>query len=75
MFPDEPGFDPAAWDVICDVRSPSEYAEDHVPGSISTPVLDDAQRARIGTIYKQDSPFLAKKIGAGPCTSPRFSST
>jgi tRNA 2-selenouridine synthase len=64
VFPDEPEFDLAAWDVICDVRSPAEYDEDHVPGSISAPVLDDAQRARVGTIYKQESPFLAKKVGA-----------
>ena len=64
VFPDEPDFDPAAWDIICDVRSPSEWAEDHVPNSISAPVLDDEQRARVGTIYKQESPFLAKKVGA-----------
>ena len=47
VFPDEPDFDPAAWDIICDVRSPSEWAEDHVPGSISAPVLDDEQRAGV----------------------------
>lgn len=52
------------FDTIIDVRSPSEYAEDHVPGAISLPVLDDAERARVGTIYKQDSPFKARKIGA-----------
>ena len=63
-FPDELDFDLNDWDIICDVRSPSEWLEDHIPGSISTPVLDDAQRARVGTIYKQESPFLAKKVGA-----------
>lgn len=46
-----------------DVRSPSEYAEDHIPGAINCPVLDDAERARVGTLYQQ-SPFEAKKIGA-----------
>lgn len=51
-------------DTVIDVRSPSEYAEDHVPGAISLPVLDDAERARVGTIYKQESPFRARKIGA-----------
>lgn len=51
-------------DAVIDVRSPSEYAEDHLPGAISLPVLDDAERARVGTIYKQQSPFLARKIGA-----------
>jgi tRNA 2-selenouridine synthase len=51
-------------DAIIDVRSPSEYAEDHVPGAISLPVLSDEERARVGTIYKQQSPFLARKVGA-----------
>lgn len=49
---------------IIDVRSPSEFAEDHLPGAINCPVLDDAQRAEIGTLYKQVSPFEAKKRGA-----------
>ncbi|MEK7737333.1 MAG: tRNA 2-selenouridine(34) synthase MnmH, partial [Pseudomonadota bacterium] len=49
---------------IIDVRSPAEYAEDHLPRAISCPVLDDAQRARVGTLYTQASPFAAKKIGA-----------
>ena len=47
-----------------DVRAPSEYAEDHVPGAINLPVLDDAQRARVGTIYMQVSAFDARKVGA-----------
>lgn len=53
----------AGFDEIIDVRSPSEYAEDHLPGAINLPVLDDAERARVGTIYKQVSPFDARKIG------------
>lgn len=52
------------YDEIIDVRSPAEYAEDHIPGAISCPVLDDAQRAEVGTLYKQVSPFEAKKLGA-----------
>jgi tRNA 2-selenouridine synthase len=52
------------FDDIIDVRAPAEYAEDHIPGAISLPVLDDAQRAEVGTIYKQQSPFLARKLGA-----------
>lgn len=51
-------------DEIIDVRAPAEYAEDHLPGAINLPVLDDAERARVGTIYKQVSPFDARKIGA-----------
>ncbi|MDO9526236.1 MAG: rhodanese-like domain-containing protein, partial [Gemmobacter sp.] len=52
------------FDDVIDVRAPSEYADDHLPGAISLPVLDDEERARVGTIYKQQSPFLARKIGA-----------
>ena len=51
------------FDEIVDVRSPAEYAEDHLPGAINCPVLDDAERIRVGTLYKQ-SPFEARKIGA-----------
>jgi len=54
----------AEFDEVIDVRSPSEFAEDHVPGAINCPVLDDAERAAIGTLYKQISPFDAKKRGA-----------
>jgi len=52
------------FDEVIDVRSPSEFALDHFPGAINAPVLDDEERARVGTIYKQISPFQAKKIGA-----------
>lgn len=52
------------FDTIIDARSPAEYAEDHLPGAINLPVLSDAERVRVGTLYKQVSPFEAKKIGA-----------
>lgn len=54
----------ADFDTIIDVRAPSEFAEDHISGAINLPVLDDAERARVGTIYTQQSPFLARKLGA-----------
>ena len=47
-----------------DVRSPSEYADDHLPGAANHPVLDDAERARIGTMHAQDSAFAARRAGA-----------
>lgn len=53
-----------SFDTIIDVRSPSEFAEDHVPGAINCPVLSDEERVRVGTIYKQVNAFEAKKIGA-----------
>ncbi|PIE08693.1 MAG: tRNA 2-selenouridine(34) synthase MnmH [Rhodobacterales bacterium] len=52
------------FDDILDVRSPAEYAEDHLPGALSLPVLSNAERARVGTIYVQQDRFLARKIGA-----------
>jgi tRNA 2-selenouridine synthase len=52
------------FDAIIDVRSPAEFALDHIPGSINLPVLNNDERAQIGTLYKQVSPFAAKKLGA-----------
>jgi tRNA 2-selenouridine synthase len=52
------------FDVIIDVRSPAEFALDHVPGAINLPVLNNEERIEIGTLYKQASPFVAKKLGA-----------
>ena len=52
------------FDAVIDARSPAEFADDHIPGAFSCPVLDDEQRARVGTLYKQVSPFDARKLGA-----------
>ncbi|MHB1247266.1 MAG: tRNA 2-selenouridine(34) synthase MnmH [Sulfuriferula sp.] len=54
----------AEFDEIIDVRSPGEFAQDHIPGALNFPVLDDAERERVGTMYKQISAFEAKKLGA-----------
>lgn len=54
----------SGFDTLIDVRTPTEYAEDHVPGAINLPVLSDTERARVGTIYVQESAFLARKVGA-----------
>ena len=51
-------------DSIIDVRTPAEFAEDHIPGAINCPVLDDAPRIEVGTLYLQVSAFEAKKRGA-----------
>lgn len=53
-----------SFDSILDARSPSEFAQDRLPAAISTPVLDDAERARVGTLYKQISAFEARRVGA-----------
>jgi tRNA 2-selenouridine synthase len=60
----DPGAVLCGFDTVIDVRSEDEYAEDHIPGAISCPVLNNEERAQVGTIYKQVSPFDAKKIGA-----------
>jgi tRNA 2-selenouridine synthase len=54
----------AALADIIDVRSPGEFALDHVPGAVNLPVLSDAERAEVGTIYVQQSRFLARRLGA-----------
>jgi tRNA 2-selenouridine synthase len=52
------------FDTVVDVRSPAEFAEDHVPGAINLPSLSNDERAEVGTIYTRVSPFLARKLGA-----------
>jgi tRNA 2-selenouridine synthase len=52
------------FDEIIDVRTPAEFAEDHIPGAINCAVLSNEERITVGTLYKQVSPFEARKIGA-----------
>ncbi len=52
------------FDEIIDVRTPAEFADDHIPGAINCPVLSDEERVTVGTLYKQVSPFEARKVGA-----------
>lgn len=52
------------FDEIVDVRTPLEFAEDHIPGAINAPVLSNEERVIIGTMYKQVSPFEATRVGA-----------
>lgn len=52
------------FDVLIDARSPSEFALDHIPGAINCPVLDDEERRIVGTIYKQQGAFEARRVGA-----------
>lgn len=51
------------FDAIVDVRSPAEFAEDHMPGAINWPVLDDQERHDVGLLYAT-SPFEARKLGS-----------
>lgn len=54
----------ALYDLVIDVRSPAEFAEDRLPGAVNLPVLSNEERAEVGTIYVQDSRFRARRIGA-----------
>ena len=53
-----------AFDTVIDARSENEYAEDHLPGAVNWPTLNNQERHEIGTIYKQVNAFEAKKRGA-----------
>ena len=49
---------------ILDARSPAEFEEDHLPGAMNTPVLDNAERAQVGLCHAQQGAFEAKRMGA-----------
>ncbi len=52
------------FDEIIDVRTPLEFADDHIPGATNAPVLSNEERVVVGTLYKQVSPFEASRVGA-----------
>lgn len=45
--------------TVIDLRSPGEFADDHVPGAVNVPLFGDRDRALIGTLYRQTSPVAA----------------
>lgn len=47
---------------VIDVRSPSEFAEGHIPGSVNSPLLDDATRAAVGISYKNEGAARARLV-------------
>ena len=56
---------PGAYSAIIDARTEDEFALDHLPGAQNWPSLNNAERIVIGTMYKHEGPFEAKKKGAG----------
>ena len=44
---------------LVDLRSPSEFARDHIPGAHNIPLLNDRQRAIVGRLWKENSPEQA----------------
>jgi len=53
----------SGFDEIIDARTPAEFAEDRIPGAVNLPVLDNEQRIIVGTLYKQQSVFEARRLG------------
>ncbi len=49
--------------TLIDVRTPAEFAEATIPGAVNVPIFSDAERARIGTLYKQEGKRVARKVG------------
>lgn len=54
----------AEFSAVIDARSEDEFAQDHLPGAINWPSLNNEERKRVGTMYVQVSPFEAQKHGA-----------
>ena len=53
------------FDDIIDCRSPAEFAHDHIPGAINCWSLDNEQREKVGTVYKEEGAFAGRRLGAG----------
>lgn len=48
---------------LIDVRAPVEFAEGYIPHSVNLPILNDEERARVGTTYKEHGQEAAIKLG------------
>ncbi|MGJ7580731.1 tRNA 2-selenouridine(34) synthase MnmH [Variovorax sp. RHLX14] len=55
--------DIASFDELIDARTPAEFALDHIPGAVNCPVLSDEERVIVGTLYKQQGAFEARRVG------------
>lgn len=64
-MPEKVSFHPSLLDSHCiiDVRTPLEFAEDHLPGAYNLPILNNEERVEIGTIYKQQGSQKARIRG------------
>ena len=49
--------------LVIDLRTPAEFADDHLPGAVNVPLLDDAGRALVGLAYTQESPEAGFRHG------------
>jgi tRNA 2-selenouridine synthase len=64
-MPEKITFTPALLESHCviDVRTQLEFAEDHLPGAINVPILNNEERVEVGTIHKQIGPQQARQRG------------
>ncbi|MDO9308186.1 MAG: tRNA 2-selenouridine(34) synthase MnmH [Deltaproteobacteria bacterium] len=64
-MPEKVAFTPSLLNSHCviDVRTPLEFAEDHLPGAYNVPILSNEERVEIGTIYKQQGSQRARIRG------------
>ena len=56
---------------LVDARSEGEFAQSHIPGAINIPILNNAERIQVGTLYKQAGPEKATLKGF-ELVGPRF---
>lgn len=55
--------------LLIDVRTPAEFIKGHIPGAFNIPLLDDRERAEVGTLYKnkgRETAFLRALELSGP---------
>lgn len=48
---------------LIDVRAPVEFSAGHVPHSVNLPILNDEERALVGTTYKEQGQASAIELG------------
>lgn len=48
---------------VIDVRSPAEWEQGHIPGSVNIPLFSNEERAKVGTRYKQAGKEFAVEMG------------
>ncbi|MBE0596798.1 MAG: tRNA 2-selenouridine synthase, partial [Desulfuromonadales bacterium] len=49
--------------LLVDARTPAEFAEATIPGAVNIPIFSDDERARVGTLYKQEGKAAARHLG------------
>jgi tRNA 2-selenouridine synthase len=64
-MPEKILFTPALLESHCviDVRTPLEFAEDHLPGAVNVPILNNEERVEVGTIHQKVGPQQARQRG------------